>query len=230
MIIREEQIGDCRMILGDCLQVMPMLGKVDAVVTDPPYGLGDKLKSSNIKSNMLRGCFDDLVNKGWDIKPVREAFDLMFDVSNYQIIWGGNYFVDFLHSSQCFLLWDKMNGSNNMADCELAWTSMEKSARIFRMHHFSSGYGKKQHPTQKPVPLIEWCIGHLPDDSETILDPFMGSGTTGVACAKMGRKFIGIDLDPDYFEIACDRVRKAYAQPDLFVAPPKPPTQEGFDL
>jgi DNA modification methylase len=76
---------------------------------------------------------------------------------------------------------------------------------------------------------MEWCLGFLPD-AETILDPFMGSGTTGVACAKLGRKFIGIELDPDYFEIACDRVRKAYAQPDLFVAAPAKPTQGGLDL
>ena len=89
--------------------------------------------------------------------------------------------------------------------------------------------GGKQHPTQKPVALMRWCLEFLPD-AETILDPFMGSGTTLVACAKMGRKGIGIELDPDYFDIACKRVEEAYAQPDLFVAPPTKPEQTGFDL
>ena len=88
----------------------------------------------------------------------------------------------------------------------------------------------RQHPTQKPLGVMEWCINHLPASTETILDPFMGSGTTLVACAKMGRKGIGIELDPDYFEVACERVRKAYAQPDLFVPAPATPIQEGFDV
>ena len=83
----------------------------------------------------------------------------------------------------------------------------------------------RTHPTQKPIALMEWCLGFLPD-AETILDPFMGSGTTLVACAKLGRKGIGIELDPEYFDIAVERVQKAYDQPDLFVAPPEKPVQE----
>ena len=81
--------------------------------------------------------------------------------------------------------------------------------------------GGKQHPTQKPVALMQWCLGFLPD-AKTILDPFMGSGTTGVACVKLGRKFTGIELDSDYFDIACKRIEEAYRQPDMFIAPPEP--------
>jgi DNA modification methylase len=88
----------------------------------------------------------------------------------------------------------------------------------------------REHPTQKPVGVMEWCINHLPNGAETILDPFMGSGTPLVACAKLGRKGIGIELDPEYFDIACKRVEEAYRQPDLFISPPTTPTQEGFDL
>ena len=112
----------------------------------------------------------------------------------------------------------------------MAWCSFDANARIFSRDPLARGdYRGKQHPTQKPVALMEWCLGFLPN-AETILDPFMGSGTTLVACAKMGRKGIGIELDPDYFEIACKRVEEAYRQPDLFVAPPSAPVQEGFDI
>jgi DNA modification methylase len=142
------------------------------------------------------------------------------------IIWGGNYFD--LPPTRCVLVWDKNNAGRDFADFEMAWTNLDQVARrmILRPMNMDGG---KVHPTQKPVALMEWCLGFLPN-AETILDPFMGSGTTLVACAKLGRKGIGIELDPDYFEIACKRVQAAYDQPDLFVAPPKAPTQEGMDL
>ena len=113
----------------------------------------------------------------------------------------------------------------------MAWTSLVGRAQIFK-HCANGGFINPEpnvHPTQKPAPLMEWCLDFLPN-AETILDPFMGSGTTLVACAKLGRKGIGIELDPDYFDIACKRVEEAYRQPDLFVAPPSAPVQEGFDL
>jgi DNA modification methylase len=106
-----------------------------------------------------------------------------------------------------------------MADCELAWCSEDANARVF---DGLRSYGEKSHPTEKPIALMQWCINHLPADTQTILDPFMGSGTTLVACAKMGRKGIGIELDPDYFNIACKRVEDAYRQPDLFIEKEKP--------
>ena len=215
-IKKEVVIGDCRLLLGDCLEVMPTLGAVDAVVTDPPYGIGIT------KSNRL-AVSRGLGGKSWD--------DVAPDLSSLpkvpSIIWGGNYFD--LPPTRCLLVWDKNNAGRDFADFEAAWTSLDQVSRriILRPMNMDGG---KQHPTQKPIAVMVWCLSFLPD-AETILDPFMGSGTTLVACAKMGRKGIGIELDPDYFEIACKRVREAYAQPDLFVAPPvEQPKQEGFDL
>ena len=131
-------------------------------------------------------------------------------------------------------IWDKENGGNEFADCELAWTNLDKPVRLLRwMWNGMLRKGQEArhgHPTQKPLGVMEWCLGFLPD-AKTILDPFMGSGTTLVACQRMGRAGTGIELDPDYFAIACRRVDEAARQPDMFIAPPAPhPTQEGFDV
>jgi DNA modification methylase len=215
---RKEVIGDCTLYLGDCLAVMPALGKVDAVVTDPPYGInvGAMSMGAGKKSSAFK-AFD------WDCSVP----DVSTLTEYPAIIWGGNYFG--LPASSRWLSWDKMQSFSG-AEFELAWTNIGGPHRVFRMSRIEA-YGNidKQHPTQKPVALMQWCLGFLPN-AETILDPFMGSGTTLVACAKLGRKGIGIELDPDYFEISCKRVQAAYDQPDLFVAPPTPPTQEGMDL
>ena len=220
MIVREERIGDCRLILGDCLKVMPLLGRVDAVVTDPPYGLGDW---NNRGTNAARP-FDSDRTQAWD-KPISQShIDAVMEAAPKQIIWGGNYLIDFLRSTKQMLVWNKRIRGMHFNDCEMAWCSQFREAS--RMFDYSPASAEpKQHPTQKPVALMEWCLGFLPD-AKTILDPFMGSGTTLVACAKMGRKGIGIELDPDYFEIACRRVEAAYAQPDLFIAPPAKPIQD----
>jgi len=214
-IIKEERIGGQRLILGDCLEVMPLLGDVDAVVTDPPYGIGIT------KSNRL-ATSRGLGGKSWDDKPAE--LTALPDVPS--IIWGGNYFD--LPAHRAPLVWDKNNAGRDFADFEMAWTNLDMVARrfVFRPMNMDGG---KQHPTQKPVALMEWCLGFLPD-AQTILDPFMGSGTTLVACQKLGRSGIGIELDPDYFEIACKRVDKATRQPDMFVQTPPKPEQSGFDL
>lgn len=217
-IKREERIGDCRLILGDCLEVMPELGAVDAVVTDPPYGINagkgigrsDKIRFQNEK-------------KDWDEKPA-DISQLPLDVPC--VIWGGNYFD--LPPTRAPLVWDKNNAGRDFADFEMAWTNLDMVARRMVLRPMNMD-GGKVHPTQKPIAIMEWCLGFLPD-AETILDPFLGSGTTLVACAKLGRKGIGIELDPDYFDIACKRVEEAYRQPDLFVEQPTPPKQDAFDI
>jgi DNA modification methylase len=219
-IKREERIGGQRLILGDCLEVMPMLGKVDAVVTDPPYGIG--------AGGMSLGKWrtSRMAKSAWDDSPA--DLSLLPDVP--RIVWGGNYFD--LPPSRAFLVWDKGAGFKNrdFAECEQAWCSFDANARVFHYDPLARGdYRGKQHPTQKPVALIEWCLAFL-SDARTILDPFMGSGTTLVARQKLGRQGIGIEIDPDYFEIACKRVEEATRQPDLFVEPAPKPVQEGFDL
>ena len=198
MIIREERIGGQTLLLGDCLAVMPLLGRFDAVVTDPPYGIG-VTKSNRIAISRGMG------GKSWDDAPA----DLSTLPDIPSIIWGGNYFD--LPPTRAPLVWDKNNAGRDFADFEMAWTNLDMVARRFVMRPMNMD-GGKQHPTQKPVALMEWCLGFIPD-AQTILDPFAGSGTTAVACERMGRKCTAIELDPDYFEIMCRRVDEQVRQP-----------------
>ena len=212
-------IGDCTLYLGDCRDILPTLGKVDAVVTDPPYGIGEN--SKKVASRVKLAAAKDYGDFNWDDEPApQDLIDLLRLNSQHQIIFGGNYFT--LPPSSCWLVWDKQN-TGDFADCELAWTNLKQAVR--RIYWRWNGMIRKgddirEHPIQKPVGVMQWCINYLPETTQTILDPFMGSGTTGVACAKMGRKFIGIELEPKYFDIACKRIEQAYAQPDMFISPP----------
>ena len=228
------QIGDATLYCGDCLEIMPTLGKVDAVLTDPPYGIGETGCNSRQKDGVSRlGTKTRVVQyerMDWDASPCNaEQITIMRNISERQIIFGGNYFE--LPPTPCWLVWDKQN-SGAFADCELAWTNLDKAVR--RIYWRWNGMIRKGddvrvHPTQKPVGVMEWCLTHIPD-AQTILDPFMGSGTTGVACAKLGRKFIGIELEPKYFDIACSRIQKAYDQPDMFIEQPAKPIQQDMPL
>lgn len=217
--MRVEQIGDCTLYLGDCMDILPTLGKVDAIVTDPPYGIGVCGNEGGVTS--LKSGAKDYGKQEWDNEPIGEAHvRAIMAASREQIVWGGNYFANNLPPSQCWLVWDKMNGAGfSLADVELAWTSMDKAARMFRVSRTATFSEGKEHPTQKPIALMSWCLTHVPD-ARTVLDPFMGSGTTGVACVKAGRKFIGIEREPTYFDIACRRIEAAYRQGDMFVAAP----------
>lgn len=210
-IKKEVTIGDCRLILGDCLAVMPTLGKVDACVCDPPYGLGKKLQGGTW-GKAFKGVYEE-----WDTRAPQEIIDYIIRLKVPTILWGGNYFT--LPLSRKWLVWNKPRRRMTMADGELAWCSWDGNLRTCDVWNVNGTY-VRQHPTQKPVGLMRWCIEQLPKEVVTILDPFMGSGTTLVACAKMGRKGVGIELDPDYFEIACKRVEDAYKQPDMFVEQP----------
>jgi len=227
---RKEVIGDCTLYLGDCLEVMPMIGAVDAVVTDPPYGIGVSrimAKQGGQKYGRAAAPKSYYAESGWDDNPAsKELLTYIISAAKYSIVFGGNYFD--LPPSSCWLVWDKQNGENNFADCELAWTNLPGAVR--RIYWRWNGMIRKggeprDHPTQKPIGVMRWCLGFVPD-ARTVLDPFMGSGTTGVACVKEGRRFIGIELDPDYFDIACRRIEEAYRQPDMFIERPVPPVQE----
>lgn len=235
-IRKEERIGGQRLILGDCLEVMPLLGKVDAVVTDPPFGIK---RDKGVGGSAGWGGFyakREGVKRykgGWDKdRPTDDVFDEIFKASNTAIIWGGQFFADLLPPMGKWLWWDKCQTMPSFGDGELAWTNLIGDAPkkfVYSNNGLMAREKNRVHPTQKPIALMEWCLGFLPD-ADTILDPFMGSGTTLVACQKLGRHGIGIELDPDYFEIACKRVDEATRQPDLFVDPVKAPVQEGFDL
>tara|TARA_R100000951_G_scaffold13711_1_gene10784 strand:+ start:881 stop:1573 length:693 start_codon:yes stop_codon:yes gene_type:complete len=226
---RKEVIGDCTLYEGDCLEVMPTLGQFDACVTDPPYGIGESGKKNASRNGLTKP--KDYGDFNWDTKPASaEIIEMIRAQATRQIIFGGNYFN--LPPTPCWLVWDKQN-TGDFADCELAWTNLDKAVR--RIYWRWNGMIRKgddvrEHPTQKPVGVMEWCLGHVPG-AETILDPFMGSGTTGVACVNLGRKFTGIELDPDYFDIACKRIEDAYKQPRLFDEPkPAPVQQNEMDL
>lgn len=216
---RKEVLSDTVTLwLGDCLDVMPTLGRVDAVVTDPPYGI------SITKSNRLAISRGLTSGGSWD----DEAADVstLVSLGLPSIIWGGNYFD--LPATRCPLVWDKNNAGRDFADFEMAWTNLDMVARriVFRPMNMDGG---KVHPTQKPIEVMRWCVSHLPDDCGVILDPYMGSGSTGVAAVDMGRSFIGIEREERYFDIARRRINEALSRPRLpFDEPAKQPTQEAL--
>jgi len=214
-IVRSEILAEgVTLHLGDCREILPIIGQVDAVVTDPPYGIGIN-KSNRLSISRGHG------GETWDDEPADLSWLLPMDVP--AIVWGGNYFV--LPPTRSPLVWDKNNAGRDFADFEMAWTNLDMVARriVFRPMNMDGG---KLHPTQKPIEVMRWCIGWLPAGARTILDPFMGSGSTGVAAVKMGRLFVGIERSEKYFDIACKRVADALKQPDMFIEKPKPVQQE----
>ena len=190
---------------GDCREILPLLPKVDLVLTDPPYGIGQRL----VRGGLGTGHFDRLILSGadkWDFKPDASVFDTIFDIAKNQCIWGGNFF----HLPPCDkpLCWNKLRpNQKNLSEWEYAWTSLVGRAEMFT-YCANGGFVAKEtleHPTQKPTPLFRWCIGFF-HDAQTILDPFMGSGTTLRAAKDLGRKCIGIEIEEKYCEIAVKRL------------------------
>ena len=202
--MKKEIIGAATLYLGDCRDILPTLPKVDACITDPPYGIG-------IASNPVRQMHEKL---DWDAAtPDESVLSAVIQAGAVAVVWGGNYFD--LPPSQCFLVWDKVQPQDfSLAMCEQAWTNKKGPAKLYRQSVLSY---RKEHPTQKPVELMKWCIEQaaVPPNG-TILDAFMGSGTTGVAAVQMGRKFIGIEREPKYFDIACRRIEDAQRVQDMF--------------
>ena len=216
---------------GDCLPYLKAMPEksVDVIVTDPPYGLG-------IAANPVRQKHE---RQAWDnATPTSEVFVEMFRVSKHQIIWGGNYYE--LPPHKNFLIWDKYQPENfTLAMAEMAWTSFDMPAKIFR--YSVQREGANVHPTQKPVALMKWCLAKFCQAGQTVFDPFMGSGTTGVAAVQLGINFIGCEVSPEYFAIAERRIKQASLQQGLFTpsntactglagspASPSQSTLEGF--
>jgi len=191
---------------GDNRQILPMLDPFDLLLTDPPYGIG----ADNRKRALSRGLLanpKDYGETNWDSAPP-DAWMILQAVSKATnaIVWGGNYFT--LPPSSCWLVWDKLNGNLDFADCELAWTNLPKAVR--RISHLWNGMLRKGqedrfHPTQKPLDVMSWCIGHVPE-ATTVIDPWMGSGTTLVAAKLRGLKATGIEINEKYCEIAVQRL------------------------
>ena len=226
-IKRKEVIGSCELYLGDCLEILPLLGKVDAVVTDPPYGI-DYGRGGSFSASHGWGPWREKCE--WDVeRPDRDVFDAIRAVSKHQIIWGGNCFTDFLPPSMHWLMWDKGQRNFSLADFEMAWGSQRRAARVIEYARGKAVRDGKEHPTQKPIEVMVACIQELPANAQLVADPFMGSGTTGVAAVKRGKCFTGIERETRYFDIACRRIEAAIKAPDMFVAPRIVPVkQEGF--
>lgn len=213
---RVEVIEDCTLYLADCTQLLPMLPYYDLILTDPPYGIG-------IAANPVRQKHEKM---SWDCEtPSQWFFGMMLEKAQSVIVWGGNYFS--LPPSKNFLVWDKKQPEDfTLAMCEQAWSNINTPAKIFR--HSVTNYSK-EHPTQKPTELMAWCLSKA-QEAKTVCDPFMGSGTTGVACARKGLVFTGIEREEKYFDIACERIAEAYrTRPRLFDAVQKAaPEQRGL--
>lgn len=196
-------IGDCTLYHGDCMQILPALGRVDAVVTDPPYGIGKRMSGGTWGS-----CEKYKKFITWDVAPPDENISALLLAAPICAIWGGNYFS--LPPSRSWLVWDKQNAVPTMSDVELAWTNTDRPAK---RKSLPVGVHEHGHPTEKPIRLIVWTIEAIRvGEGATVLDPYMGSGTTAIACIRTGRKFVGIEIDEGYFKIACDRIRREYAQ------------------
>ena len=212
------QIGDATLYLGDCAEILPTLGRFDAIVTDPPYGIGSIFKGGFCGGWKNQGRLSETRN-AWDMEtPSEDLINLIVECADYSIIWGGNYFN--LPPSRCWLVWNKPERNFTLSDAELAWTSMDRITQTF--DHARSFLGKT-HPTEKPLKLMKWCISKLPPNVEEICDPFMGSGTTGVAAIQAGKKFVGIEREPAYFETAVKRIKEASDQGRLFAEPKRKP-------
>jgi len=184
---------------ADCRSILPHLEPVDLVLTDPPYGIG--FAAQPTMQQRAKGW----ESMNWDSRPPDDdVFQRILQMAPSIIIWGGNYFS--LPPTRCFLVWDKGPSfkGRSFAECEFAWTNLEKSAKVFAYQHLAEAKFS-EHPTQKPLPLVKWCLG-LVGAAMTILDPFMGSGTTLRAAKDLGRKAIGIEIEEKYCEIAAKRL------------------------
>ena len=226
--IRVEQIGNATLYCGDYREILPTVGPVDAVVTDPPYGIGhsgdgSRFSGGQTRRGVGRSVHGPIVGDDQPFNP--ESVWL----GKWQIFWGANNFPQHLDAGS-LLVWARRRPpayGTFLSDGEVAWLSKGRGVYLFE-HIFCGAQvaleagndvnGPSAHPFQKPVAVMEWCLGFIPE-AQTILDPFMGSGTTGVACARLGRRFVGIEIEPRYFETACRRIAEAQRQPDLFVSP-----------
>ena len=224
--------------LGDCREVLPLIGKVDAVVTDPPYGnrhSGDSSRFSGGQTRRGRGSSHGrIVGDGRPFDPSH------IFLGSTQIIWGANYFPQALQPGS-FLVWAKRRPftyGTFLGDGEVAWFSRGTGVYLFEfifagssaaIEYTADAYAQSAHPFQKPIELMKWCLEKVPD-ADTILDPYMGSGTTGVACVNLGRKFIGVEIEERYFSIARRRISEALRQPRLPLSEPVKAVQESLAL
>ncbi len=227
-------IGNAELWHGDCREVLPLLPRHDLLLTDPPYGIG-RDRGFGLGGTGKNGAPRKQVKRyssEWDdARPDEAVFCSLLTSSAIHIIWGGQFFADVLPPQGKWLWWDKQQTMPSYGDGEMAWTSLQGSAVkkfVLGVNGLIACGETGKHPTQKPVRLMAWCLDFAAA-AQTVLDPFMGSGTTGVACAQLGKAFTGIERERKYFDIACERISRAQAQGTLL--PPQPAAamvQEGL--
>jgi site-specific DNA-methyltransferase (adenine-specific)/modification methylase len=248
---RVETLADgVTLYLGDCREILPTLGRVDAVVTDPPYGVKERTMRKSAGRGFNRHDLGKNVgSRDW---PAVYGDDQPFDPAPWikfpkVVLFGANHFAGKLPDASQWIIWDKRENtpSDDNADCEIAWTNLGGPARIHRQlwrgicrrgeENIATGAPTRRrparlHPTQKPIALMTFCLQacRLPTGA-TVLDPYMGAGATGVAAVRMGLQFIGIEIEPEYFSIACHRIDDALRRPNLFIERPKPAEQLRLD-
>ena len=218
-----------KIINADCMDILKQLPDkcIDLVLTDPPYGIDVyntvynnrglyRSKNSKAKNGSYKSC-------EWDKQiPKKELFEEIIRVSKNQIIFGGNYFIEYLKNSSCWIVWDKNNGSNDFADCELAWTNFKSAVRKYKwtwngmLQEDMKHKEIRIHPTQKPVGLFCKILNDYSNENDLVLDCFSGSGTTAIACHKLKRRFICIEKDKDYYEASVKRLEEEQRQLDMF--------------
>ena len=216
----ETELG--KLYHGDCLEIMPLLEPVDLVLTDPPYGIGEARNHNESRGLLAESKAYPI--ESWDDKPPPpEYFEIILELSNNQIIFGGNYFVEWLKNSSCWIVWDKDNGKTDFADCELAWTSFKSATRLikWRWHGMLQEFGGankeiRQHRNQKPIGLFTQILNRYGKDTDVTLDSHLGSGTTAVACERLNRRWVGIEIEEKYCAIAKQRIENERKQRKLF--------------
>lgn len=219
-----------KIINADCMDILKQLPDkcIDLVLTDPPYGIDVSKSVYNVKAGQKRSKNSKALNGNyknadWDKSiPKKEIFEEIFRVSKNQIIFGGNYFVEFLHNSNCWIVWDKLNGTNDFADCELAWTSFNSAVRKYEflwkgmLQQNMKNKENRIHPTQKPADLFGMILRDYSKENDLILDCFSGSGTTAIACHNLKRRFICIEKDAEYWQASVKRLEEHQRQLSLF--------------
>ena len=241
--IRKEIIGDCELYLADCLEVDLNEFNIDAVITDPMYGNKYDCTKNRSRNTTLKGTVgrENSLDPAWFYLNNSEEFNPLPWLGYKKVVlWGGNFFSSRLPSSTCWLVWDKKchTTSDNHSDCELAWTNLDGVVRryfhlwrgLIREGRENASNGQKLHPFQKPRALMRWCIDQCKlKPGSVVLDPYMGSATTGVACIDKGMKFVGVEKEEEVFNTACCRIEEAHrTKPRLFGSLSQKPEQQAL--
>lgn len=224
---KTQKIGNATIMNVDCMEYMKTLPDkfFDLAVCDPPYGIG--WDGDNLMKYNSEPCLDwktrkpkGYEQKKWDeCRPNKDYFLQINRICDNQVIWGGNYFTDFLTPTGSWIVWDKGVVMPTLSDGELAWCSINNSVKFIRL--LWAGYRKCEetsriHPTQKPVKLYEWILTNYAKPGQTIFDSHMGSGSSAIACNNLGFEYVGCELDTDYYEAACKRIAHHASQKRLF--------------